>query len=137
MKTFLAAATLCALTFACDIQSLPVQVPMIPAGSKGLPHYRGSLLIITINKRGHRTIENRPIDVNKEMHDVFSQILARNPLSSIGIRADAEAPFEAVTTVILSARNAGVSKIFLVVGCSGRTEANESIVVEEYIEVEF
>ena len=109
---------------------------MIPEGANSLRQHRESSFIVAIDKHGVKTVGNSPIESNDAMRCVFTQLLSRNPLSALSIRADAHAPFEAITDVMLLARKAGVSDIFVIVGEHGTKESGKTIVVEQSIKLD-
>ena len=98
-------------------------------------HYRQSMVIITIDNQGKRTFNDLPCDTNESLRRKFNEWRTKNPLILIGIRADAGAPYQAVTTVMLLARAAGISQIFLIVGEAATDESGKPIVIEQSLKL--
>ncbi len=69
------------------------------------------------------------------MRDIFTQLVSKESISALGIRADARARFEDVTTVMLLARSVGISKIFVIVGEETTTDQGEELVIDQSLEL--
>lgn len=128
-------AVVCALGSACDVRSKRIEVPIVPDGPNRLRYHSETVLLVDINRDGVKTLGDSQISSDSEMLDIFTREKARNPHSGIGIRADARAPFESVSTVMLLAHSAGISNIYMTVGERGKTGSGESITVEQNLKI--